>query len=359
MKVTLPLTISSKTRLLNLGKINYEKKAFHTPRYIYPVGYKSEKKYLSFVTLEGEATYTCEIAEGADGPIFRVTTNDSTDVFESNNPTGCCLAAMVKVNDLHKKRKNVSVSGPEFFQLAQKQIKSLIECLPGAELCAVYEMADRKRNVIIKHSDGNEEQEDEPMENGASETVATEEKVEEEEKPKKAPKKTPKKTPKKAAKRKAKEEKEEEEEEEKEEKDEEEEASQEKETKTPARKRRRISRNSLTPTKEDAPKEEEPVVEEKEEKVSKRKTKKSSKKDDSEDDPPTPKTPRGPVTWSAEEDKAIKDGRANKVKWETITKQMNNKTIKQTQNRWYNVLQKEAQDEAKKEEEEKSEAAEE
>lgn len=41
----------------------------HTPRYIFPVGFKSQRVFTSFVNPDAKTLYTCEIVERGEAPL--------------------------------------------------------------------------------------------------------------------------------------------------------------------------------------------------------------------------------------------------------------------------------------------------
>jgi hypothetical protein len=52
-----------------IGEIVWDREAYHTNRYIFPVGFMSKKQYLSAVDVTRRTTYTSEILDGGDTPI--------------------------------------------------------------------------------------------------------------------------------------------------------------------------------------------------------------------------------------------------------------------------------------------------
>jgi hypothetical protein len=54
--------VFGQTTLLSLGKISL-KPGYHSQNYIYPVGFKTKRSYMSFLKLE-PVEYTCEIVDG-------------------------------------------------------------------------------------------------------------------------------------------------------------------------------------------------------------------------------------------------------------------------------------------------------
>lgn len=74
----LPLILGRTSKLVSLGKID-PRDAYHTERYIYPVGFKTEREFDSYMTKGERAIYICEITDGGDRPMFRVTPNDDPE----------------------------------------------------------------------------------------------------------------------------------------------------------------------------------------------------------------------------------------------------------------------------------------
>jgi hypothetical protein len=137
----MPLELGSVLTIISLGTIDYARPDFHTERYIYPIGYKSQRQYKSYVDPNNKTSYTCEILDGGTGPIFKVTPADDPNTeFSSSTPTGCCTPMVKKVNQAQAsgKRSTTSVSGPEFFGFSNPRVMQLIEMLPNADKCERY-----------------------------------------------------------------------------------------------------------------------------------------------------------------------------------------------------------------------------
>jgi hypothetical protein len=151
--IQMPITISTVTTILDLGVIEYNRKEFHTERYIYPIGFKSQRQYASYINPPERTTYTCEILDGGEkGPLFKVLALDDPDTeYISTTSTACWITILKKVNDIGKKRATVSVSGPEYFGLSNPKVRQLIETLPNADLCENYvKMTETKRKPKAK-----------------------------------------------------------------------------------------------------------------------------------------------------------------------------------------------------------------
>jgi hypothetical protein len=50
--------------ILDIGRIEWNKPEYHSDRYIYPIGYKAQRHYASYMRPDERVVYTCEILEG-------------------------------------------------------------------------------------------------------------------------------------------------------------------------------------------------------------------------------------------------------------------------------------------------------
>lgn len=143
-KPILPINIKGVISIESLGRIN-PAPAFHSEKYIWPVGFRSKREYASSLTADGRTRYICEILENADGtgPLFRVTAEDDpTLVCEASSPSQAWKLVLERVNKIKSDaNKRASVSGPEYFGYGHPKIAELIAKLPGAEACARYHAA--------------------------------------------------------------------------------------------------------------------------------------------------------------------------------------------------------------------------
>ena len=55
-------------QVLNLGHVIFDRPAYHTERYILPVGYQSRRSYFSIKQPTSRCMYTCQILDGGDAP---------------------------------------------------------------------------------------------------------------------------------------------------------------------------------------------------------------------------------------------------------------------------------------------------
>lgn len=169
-KPILPISIKGVISIESLGSIN-PNPAFHSEKYIWPVGFRSKREYASSLTPEGRTRYICEILENADAsaPLFRVTAeDDATLVCEASSPSQAWKLVLERVNKVKTDaNKRASVSGPEYFGYGHPKIAELIAKLPGAEACARYHAAQvplpppqrkkRDRDASSRHVDEEED----------------------------------------------------------------------------------------------------------------------------------------------------------------------------------------------------------
>ncbi|KAL9651515.1 hypothetical protein ABK040_001461 [Willaertia magna] len=140
----LPMKAGSST-VIELGTIEYERTSYHNERYIFPIGYKSERSYSSYLTPPEKVIYTCEILDGGEGPLFQVTASDDPDThWTGTSPTGAWTNVIKKVNESKKNTSNLkersfaTVSGPEYFGLSNPKTGQLIELMTNSEKCENY-----------------------------------------------------------------------------------------------------------------------------------------------------------------------------------------------------------------------------
>ncbi|KAK9760564.1 hypothetical protein K7432_015287 [Basidiobolus ranarum] len=91
-KLILPVTVGKggdEVTIANIGRVIWDKEAYHTPRFIWPVGFQSEKVYTSMLDGNKKATYVSEILDGGEAPIFQVTAEDQPGrKFVANSASG-------------------------------------------------------------------------------------------------------------------------------------------------------------------------------------------------------------------------------------------------------------------------------
>ncbi|CAG8520664.1 14713_t:CDS:2 [Racocetra persica] len=139
----LPVTIGKGTNevtIYRIGHIVWDKEAYHTNRYIFPVGFMSKKQYLSAVDVTRRTTYTSEILDGGDTPIFQVTAEDQPGrKFSASSSSGVWKKILDEIN-IQGVPSKTHASGPEMLGLSHLGITKYIQELPGAEKCTKYVM---------------------------------------------------------------------------------------------------------------------------------------------------------------------------------------------------------------------------
>ena len=104
------------------------------------------RTYASMFKKGERADYTCEILDGGEKPIYRVTcSEDPNNPIVRDSSTGCWVHICKRVNELsdHKKAK-VTISGTERFGLLEETIRRILEFLPDSEKCTKYNFKYKK-----------------------------------------------------------------------------------------------------------------------------------------------------------------------------------------------------------------------
>nr|CAG8505184.1 605_t:CDS:10 [Entrophospora candida]CAG8540454.1 11949_t:CDS:10 [Entrophospora candida] len=139
----LPVTIGKGTNEVSIhriGEIVWDREAYHTNRYIFPVGFMSKKQYLSAVDVTRRTTYTSEILDGGDTPIFQITAEDQPGrKFSASSSSGVWKKILDEIN-VQGVPSKTHASGPEMLGLSHLGITKYIQELPGAEKCTKYVM---------------------------------------------------------------------------------------------------------------------------------------------------------------------------------------------------------------------------
>ena len=151
----LPYKIGSNLTILDLGHV-VDKPKFATKRYIYPVGYKSQRIFESVIDYRQREWYTSEILDdGNDAPLFRVSLKSNPSYsYEASSASNAWIQVM-QVVEGNKKRNGetlrvIALSGPDYFGISNKTVRSAILSLPGAEKITITErdlvISKRKRD---------------------------------------------------------------------------------------------------------------------------------------------------------------------------------------------------------------------
>ncbi|KAG0167240.1 hypothetical protein DFQ28_005950 [Apophysomyces sp. BC1034] len=134
----LPAEVDSWT-VLDLGKVVWDRAAFHNQRYIYPVGYRVKKWYRSMVDPHSDTQYTCQILDGGDEPIFQLDADDNPgEVWRGPTPTTVWTIAVRRAFAIRNMDYGHNPVGPDFFGLRKNTIAKMIQDLPDANKCKNY-----------------------------------------------------------------------------------------------------------------------------------------------------------------------------------------------------------------------------
>jgi hypothetical protein len=171
--IELPIQITPCHTVHSLGWVEWERPAFHTERYIYPIGFKSSRMSPSLTCPSEKVRWFSEILDGGDGPLFRVSMEGcARAVYEGSSPTAPWSAALRALSAARRNPSRVaSISGPEAFLLASPVVTFLIQRLPGAERCERYVFKDVSEHPLVRRfqSRAGGESESEESEPGAEE----------------------------------------------------------------------------------------------------------------------------------------------------------------------------------------------
>lgn len=119
---------------------------FHTPNYIYPVGYKIVRFYWSMRRPNKRCRYVCSIHDVSGRPEFRVLVQEPAaedQEFRDATPRAVWSKILEEVVKLRNKAENVQlfpryVSGEDLFGLTEPAVVRVLESLPGIETLTDY-----------------------------------------------------------------------------------------------------------------------------------------------------------------------------------------------------------------------------
>ncbi|KAJ7548327.1 hypothetical protein O6H91_07G007200 [Diphasiastrum complanatum] len=138
-KPILPLVLTDRLSVLDLGTVEPERPGFHTERHIFTIGFSTVREHASMVRPNARTSYTCKILDGGAGPIFSVTPADAPEmVIERDSASGAWVVVCATANKIRGIERKVTISGTEMFGLSHPVVCHLIQELPGAEHCKVF-----------------------------------------------------------------------------------------------------------------------------------------------------------------------------------------------------------------------------
>ena len=134
----LPLSLNMIT-VHSLGEVVYDRPAYHNKRYILPVGFTTSRSYLSVLSPDGSINYLSTILDNGPAPLYQVSPEGHPElVFQSTSTTGAWAAVAKAAAAVRGKESAPSVSGPDYFGLANPTVSMLIEKLPNSDKCEQY-----------------------------------------------------------------------------------------------------------------------------------------------------------------------------------------------------------------------------
>ena len=142
----IPLSCSDLS-LQRLGAIKYDSPFFHTPDFLYPLGYKATRLFPSCVNPGRDCYYTCEVTcvnrDCCEKPEFLIiaegvcihagTTPDAAWSAMLGHLKSTCISA-----GIHVPASKFSC-GEEFFGFTHPSVANLLRALPNADRCRFFE----------------------------------------------------------------------------------------------------------------------------------------------------------------------------------------------------------------------------
>ena len=140
-----PYQVSASLKLVHVGVI-HASEHYHSEHNLFPVGFKTIRTHNSMNHRNVKTEYTCEILDGGDKPIYKITcAEDPTNPIVRDSSTGCWIYVCNKINEIAEKKKaKVTISGTERFGLLDPIVVSLLESLPNADTCSRYVFKSKK-----------------------------------------------------------------------------------------------------------------------------------------------------------------------------------------------------------------------
>ena len=158
-RTQLPYDLVGGTTLLEMGKLGDP--PMNSSRYIFPIGYKSQRMHTSFRNPNTRVMYTQEIREplrsnNFETPSFVLTAADAPDEPIVSDSTPGRAWSMVLGRTESKKKEmglppsGLAISGPNFFGLTNPRTVLFLEGLKGAEKCKNYRFSLQRKFIHEK-----------------------------------------------------------------------------------------------------------------------------------------------------------------------------------------------------------------
>jgi histone-lysine N-methyltransferase MLL3 len=133
--------------LLNVGQLlPHQLQAFHTPNYIYPIGFKIIRFFWSMRRANKRCRYICSIVDVSGRPEFRVLVqeiNEEDIELRDQTPKSVWQRILEPIAQLRKDNNLVRVfpryvTGEDLFGLTEPAVVRILESLPGVETLTDY-----------------------------------------------------------------------------------------------------------------------------------------------------------------------------------------------------------------------------
>lgn len=133
--------------LLNVGQLlPHQLHTFHTPNYIYPIGYKVIRFFWSMRNPNRRCRYICSIADVAGRPEFRIhvkEVNEDDIELRNETPKKVWQSILEPIAKLRRDNQLVQIfpkyiSGEDLFGLTEPAVVRILESLPGVETLHDY-----------------------------------------------------------------------------------------------------------------------------------------------------------------------------------------------------------------------------
>lgn len=128
-----------------LGNIVHDRSAYHTRRFIYPVGFLSERTYASYRQPGTKTVYVCEVLDGGRAPEFKITVSDDMDnPIVAADPTAAWRVVEQRVQAVppspadSRPQAVQRLCGAAYFGLAHPSVIKRLQELVGAKKCSEF-----------------------------------------------------------------------------------------------------------------------------------------------------------------------------------------------------------------------------
>ncbi|KAG2498072.1 hypothetical protein HYH03_003832 [Edaphochlamys debaryana] len=133
-KVSFPLVISQKLKIMALGEVVWLSRWFHDEKSIYPLGYTAQRLMASGASGGREVLHTLTVEADADGvrPVFRIKPEGGAAV--AADTASRAMRALFEADERTSGRAFCK-TGADLYGLSNARVAALIRALPAAERC--------------------------------------------------------------------------------------------------------------------------------------------------------------------------------------------------------------------------------